>query len=98
MPSLATALHAGFERDPHDLPPRPGRDANRRSLNQAELARLDSIKEDRDKLAAKLAIEATLIANRAQITQLAHTPSSLDTILLPWQAALLRSIPSLQPH
>ena len=87
---------AGFELDPHSLPRRPGRDASRRSLTQSELARLDRIKEDRDRIAATLAIESTLIANRAQLSQLAHTPGSIDEILLPWQAALLRSIPSLQ--
>lgn len=95
--SLASALQAGFERDPQTLPKRPGRDAGRRSLTQSELARLDRIKEDRDRIATKLAIEATLIANRAQLSQLAHAPASLDQVLLPWQADLLRSIPALQP-
>jgi ribonuclease D len=96
--SLSAALRAGFERDPETLPRRPGRDTNRRSLTQTELARLDRIKEDRDRIAATLAIEATLIANRAQLAQLAHAPAALDDVLLPWQATLLRSIPSLQPN
>ncbi len=96
--SLSAALRAGFERDPETLPRRPGRDTNRRSLTQTELARLERIKEDRDRIAATLAIEATLIANRAQLAQLAHAPAALDDVLLPWQATLLRSIPSLQPN
>ncbi|MBC7368321.1 MAG: HRDC domain-containing protein [Undibacterium sp.] len=95
--TLATALHAGFETDPQSLPKRPGRDAGRRSLAQAELARLDRIKEDRDLIATKLAIEATLIANRGQLSQLALTPGAIDEVLLPWQADLLRAVPSLQP-
>jgi ribonuclease D len=94
--SLASALRAGFETDPQSLPRRPGRDVGRRSLTQAELARLDRIKEDRDRIAQKLAIEATLIANRCQLSQLALTPTAIDTVLLPWQADLLRAIPSLK--
>jgi hypothetical protein len=37
-----------------------------------------------------------LIANRAQLSHLAQVPSDLDDVLLPWQASLLRSIPSLK--
>ena len=96
MPSLTAALRRGFETDPSTLPRRPGRDAGRRSLNQSELARLDRIKEDRDRIATQLSIEATLIANRAQLSHLAQVPSDLDDVLLPWQASLLRSIPSLK--
>ena len=96
MPSLTAALRRGFETDPSTLPRRPGRDASRRSLNQSELARLDRIKEDRDRIATQLSIEATLIANRAQLSHLAQVPSDLDDVLLPWQASLLRSIPSLK--
>ncbi len=96
MPSLAAALHHGFTVDPATLPRRPGRDVGRRSLTQSELSRLDRIKEDRDRIATQLSIEATLIANRAQLSHLAHTPHDLDEVLLPWQAALLRSIPSLK--
>ncbi len=95
--SLATALRAGLARDPHTLPRRPGRDASRPSLTQSEVTLLDKIKADRDAIAAKLEIEATLIANRAQLSQLAREPRSLDELLLPWQAALLRPAPSLQP-
>lgn len=96
MPSLTAALHAGFTADPSSLPRRPNRDAGRRSLTQSELNRLDRIKEDRDHIATRLSIEATLIANRAQLSQLAQAPADLDEVLLPWQAALLRSVPSLK--
>ena len=97
-PSLAAAVEAGLERDPQTLPRRPGRDPSQVSLTQAEIARLERIKEDRDKVAAKLKIESTLIANRALLTQIARAPRKLDEILLPWQADLLRDQPSLQEN
>jgi ribonuclease D len=96
FPSLSAAVRAGLERDPKTLPRRPGRDSRFNPLTQAEVERLDRIKEDRDRVAAKLEFEPTLIANRAQLAQIARAPSSLDTILLPWQAELLRDQPSLK--
>ena len=95
--SLATALRSGLARDPQSLPRRPGRDASRPSLTQFEVNLLDRIKADRDAIAAKLEMEPTLIANRAQLAQLARAPRTLDELLLPWQADLLRTAPSLQP-
>ena len=65
FPSLLAAVKAGLVRDPHTLPRRPGRDPNHAPLTQAEIARLERIKEDRDRVAAKLGIESTLIANRS---------------------------------
>ena len=41
-------------------------------------------------------MEATLIANRSQLAQIARSPSGLDQILLPWQADLLRHEPALK--
>ena len=95
-PALLAAVRAGLVRDPHSLPRRPGRDPNHTPLTQAEIARLDRIKEDRDKIAARLGFESTLIANRSQLSQIARAPRELDTILLPWQADLLRDQPSLK--
>ena len=94
--SLAAAVRAGIERDPRTLPRRPGRDPNHTPLTQAEIARLDRIKEDRDKIAAKISIEPTLIANRAQLSLIARDPRKLGEILLPWQASLLAEAPSLK--
>src|SRR5450432_4060522 len=94
--SLAAAVRAGIERDPRTLPRRPGRDPSHHPLTQAEIALLDRIKEERDKIAAKISIEATLIANRAQLSQIARTPDKLGEILLPWQASLLAEAPSLK--
>jgi ribonuclease D len=95
-PSLLAAVKAGIAQDPQTLPRRPGRDPNHAPLSQEEIARLERIKEDRDRVAAKLGFEATLIANRAQLSQIARAPDKLDELLLPWQANLLRDQPSLK--
>ena len=95
-PSLAAAVRAGLARDPKTLPRRRGRDPNHVALNQAEIELLDRIKDDRDRIAAKLQIEPTLIANRSQLAQIARAPNRLDELLLPWQADLLRGEPSLK--
>jgi ribonuclease D len=94
--SLDAAVRSGLERNPQSLPRRPGRDPNHTPLSQAEIARLERIKTERDALAARLGIESTLIANRSQLAQIARDPRKLDTILLPWQADLLREQPSIK--
>jgi len=94
--SLAAAIRSGLEKDPRTLPRRPGRDPNHLPLTQAEIALLDRIKEERDVIAGKIAIEPTLIANRSQLSQIARTPRKLGEILLPWQASLLAEAPSLK--
>jgi len=95
-PSLAAAVRAGLARDPKTLPRRRGRDPNHVALTQTEIERLDRIKSDRDRVAAKLQLEPTLIANRAQLAQIARAPKKIDELLLPWQADLLRDEPSLK--
>jgi ribonuclease D len=94
--SLASAVREGLARDPKTLPRRPGRDPNHVSLTQAEIELQDRIKADRDRVAQKLGIESTLIANRAQLALIARAPKKIDDQLLPWQAALLRHEPSLK--
>ena len=96
FPSLAAAVRAGLTRDPKSLPRRPGRDPNHVSLSQAEIELQDRIRADRDRVAKQLEIEPTLIANRAQLAQIARHPQKIGEVLLPWQAALLRSEPSLK--
>lgn len=96
FPSLAAALREGLARDPKTLPRRPGRDPNHVSLTQAEIELQDRIKADRDRVAQKLGIESTLIANRAQLALIARAPKKIDDQLLPWQADLLRGEPSLK--
>lgn len=95
FPSLSAAVRAGLARDPKTLPRRPGRDPNHVSLTQKEIELQDRIRDDRDRVAKELGIEATLIANRAQLAQIARQPGKLDELLLPWQAELLRSEPSI---
>ena len=96
FPSLAAAVRAGLARDPKTLPRRPGRDPNHVSLTQVEIELQDRIKADRDRVAQKLEIEPTLIANRSQLAQIARHPKRLSEVLLPWQAELLRQEPSLE--
>lgn len=96
FPSFAAAIRAGLERDPRTLPRRPGRDPNHVSLTQAEIEFQDRVKADRDRVAKDLGFEATLIANRAQLAQIARHPKKIGEILLPWQASLLLSEPALQ--
>jgi ribonuclease D len=98
FPSLAAAVRAGLERDPRTLPRRPGRDPNHVSLTAGEVALQDRIKTDRDRVAQKLGIEPTLIANRSQLAQIARAPKKIGDILVPWQADLLRHEPALNTH
>lgn len=94
--SLAAAVRAGLDRDPQTLPRRPGRDRNHISLTQAEIELQDRIRADRDRVAQKLGIEATLIANRSQLARIAQRPDKVEEVILPWQAELLRQEPALK--
>jgi ribonuclease D len=96
FPSLAAAVRAGLARDPKTLPRRPGRDPNHVSLTQTEIELQDRVRADRDRVAKKLEIEPTLIANRSQLAQIARAPNKIGEILLPWQAGLLQHEPGLK--
>ena len=96
-PSLSAALDAGFARDPHTLPRRRGRNPDLQPLSASELALQDRLKTDRDRVAQRIQLEPTLIANRAQLALIARNPEKIDEFLLPWQADLLRNEPSLNP-
>lgn len=93
FPSLADAIRQGFVTDANTLPRRERRrDFN--PMTPDELARQDRIKADRDRLAQGLSLDPTLIATRSQLVQIARDPVSIDTVLLPWQAALLKAEPA----
>jgi ribonuclease D len=96
FPSLTAAVRAGLARDPKTLPRRPGRDPNHVSLTQAEIELQERIRADRDRVATGLGMEATLIANRSQLAQIARAPSKIGEILLPWQSRLLKGEPALK--
>ncbi len=96
--TLTVAVAEGLAKDPQTLPRRKGRNPEYQPLAPAELARQDKIKADRDRLAAALCLDPTLIATRSQLAQLAREPAKVGEILLPWQAELLRREPSLQPE
>ncbi len=93
-PSLAAAIREGLGRDPSTLPRRPR--AERIHLSQAEIERQDRIKVHRDAAATRVGVDPTLIAPRGTLVTLCRDPASLDHILLPWQADLLRDCPDLQ--
>jgi ribonuclease D len=93
FPSLAEAVRLGFATDPHTLPRRERR-RDFTPMSPDELARQDRIKADRDRLAQGLNLDPTLIATRSQLVLIAREPASIDTVLLPWQADLLKAEPA----
>jgi len=98
LPTLTAAVKLGLERDPQTVEVRRKRrrDPDALPLTQAEVELQQKIREDRDRLAQKLSLEPTLIANRTQLARIAREPRALDEILLPWQAELIRSTPALR--
>lgn len=93
FPSLADAVHGGYASDPRQLPRRERR-RDFSPLTPDELARQDRIKADRDRVAAALDLDPTLLATRSQLVQVARDPASIDAVLLPWQAKLLKAEPA----
>jgi len=98
LPTLTAAVKLGLGRDPQTIEVRRKRrrDPDALPLTQAEVELQQKIREDRDRLAQKLSLEPTLIANRTQLARIAREPRALDEILLPWQAELIRSTPALR--
>jgi ribonuclease D len=95
FPSLADAVHEGFATDPASLPRRERR-RDFAPLSPGELARQDRLKTVRDRIAAGLNLDPTLLATRSQLVQVARNPATIEEALLPWQAQLLSSDPSWQ--
>ena len=91
--SLADAVRQGLAADPSSLPRRERR-REFAAMTPDELARQDRLKADRDRLAAGLNLDPTLIATRSQLVLIARDPSSIDTALLPWQADLMKAEPA----
>lgn len=93
FPSLVEAVRQGLATDPATLPRRERRrDFN--PMSPEELARQDRIKADRDRIAQGMNLDPTLIATRSQLVLIAREPASIDQVLLPWQAALLKAEPA----
>lgn len=91
--SLEAAVRRGFDTDPRTLPRRERR-RDFTPMSPAELERQDQIKALRDRLAASLKLDPTLIATRSQLAVLARDPAGIGSVLLPWQARLLQSDPA----
>jgi ribonuclease D len=86
-------VRRGFATDPHTLPRRERR-RDYAPMAPEELARQDRIKADRDRVARGLNLDPTLIATRSQLVLIARNPASIDEVLLPWQATLLKAEPA----
>lgn len=95
FPSLAESVRHGLAMDPRTLPRRERR-RDYAPLSPEELSRQDRIKVDRDRLAQELNLDPTLLATRSQLVQVARNPASIDEVLLPWQARLLKTAPAWQ--
>ena len=54
--------------------------------------RFDLLKAERDKVADRLDIDATLIGSRATLERLAAQPEIVDELLLAWQQELLAPV------
>jgi ribonuclease D len=68
--------------------PSPIRNVTRRP-NEAELRRFAELQTRRDKRAAELGIDPTLIAPRAMLSELAHSWEKASPSLMRWQRQLL---------
>lgn len=95
FPSLQDAVRDAYTVDPRSLPRRERR-RDFAPLSPDELSRQDRLKADRDRIAQALGIDPTLVASRSQLVQIARDPASIDTVLLPWQAELLKAEPAWQ--
>ena len=85
---ILDAVKRGSELDPETLPKRPTRVGTRVPMSQEELDRQEAIRVYRDKVAAELEIDPTLIATRSHLVQISRDPESLLQ-LQPWQQELL---------
>ncbi len=93
--SLTAAVTEGLKRDPQTLPRRV-RNRDHPPLTPRELSFQDRLKVDRDVLAKELDLDATLIANRSQLAQIARSPENLGEMLMPWQCGLIESLPTFK--
>ena len=85
---LFAALERAWELPPAQLPHRNRPSGHRPSL--AERRRLDLLRQRRDRCAAELGIDPTLIASRATLTALAGDRSTDQADLMKWQRELLQ--------
>lgn len=85
---ILDAVHRGETRDVETLPKRARRTESKKPLNQRELDRQENIKNFRDKVAAQLGIDPTLIATRSVVARLARDPENVEG-LQAWQQSLL---------
>lgn len=85
--SLKEAVKKGLN-EPEENRPAPLRQEHIR-LNIRQQRLFNSLIEKRDKIAAKLKIDPTLIANKSTIVSIAYNPDCADKLLMNWQKKLL---------
>ncbi len=90
--SLGKAVHAGLAGDPRLFSHRQ-RHREYTPLTPSELSLHGHLKAKRDSLAKSLNINPTLVATRSQLVQIARNHDSINDVLLPWQAHLLKVLP-----
>lgn len=84
---IKKAIEQGLAVSPPQQPS-PIRNVTRRP-NEAELRRFTELQNRRDKRAAELGIDPTLIAPRAMLSELAHSWEKTSPTLMRWQRQLL---------
>ena len=85
--ALLEAVERGLKIPESKLPTRRPRETNHPDV--AMLRRFHNLKKKRDETAAKLAIDPTLIAAKADLLELARNPTDNDGHMMKWQLKLL---------
>ncbi|HUS33848.1 MAG TPA: HRDC domain-containing protein [Verrucomicrobiae bacterium] len=85
--TLLDAIERGLRVSEKDLPKRKPREFNHPDVQM--LRRFHNLKKKRDEAAAKLQLDPTLIAPKADLLELARDSGEADHHMLPWQLSLL---------
>jgi len=83
------AAQRGLELPEKDWPVRPKRSGTRPTAEV--IKRTEKLRQNRDRAARELRIDASFIAPRATLEAIASDPSRADALLVPWQRELLKS-------
>jgi ribonuclease D len=84
---LLDAIDRGLRTPESDLPKRRPREFNHPDVHM--LRRFHNLKKKRDEASARLQIDPTMIAAKAELLELARAPEHNEAHMLPWQLELL---------